>query len=116
MRRVQLFSAIEQLEEMGFTVIDIITLGGIVRPLAEAAQTFDRSVLIREYQHSAQVSKENGAEATVTIAHADCKGHPVPEEKGRIHLRYAEQTIHSFKLGIPNLLFWQKEDNSLEQL
>ena len=114
MRRVQLFSAIEQLEQKGLIVIDVITLGGIVKTLAEAAQTFDRSILTRQWELSAQISvRENGAKALAIIAHDRCKGNRVPEATQKIHLRYAEETLNSFKLDVPNFLFCQKEDNSL---
>lgn len=116
MRRIQLFSAIEQLEQRGLIVVDIITLGGIVKTLAEATQTFDRSTA-KVWEPSVQISvTENGARALVAIAHWGCKGHRASEQAQKIHLQYAAETLNSFRLGVPTFLFFQKEDNSLEQV
>ncbi len=111
------FPAINHVREMGFCAIDPICGGGIVKPLAEAGQNFNRSPLIRYWQHSAETSiKKNGSEVLIVIAHEGCKGNPVSEQIQKNQLLYAKEALNSFGLNVPIILLWQNENQIFETL
>lgn len=114
-----IFPAMEYLKRLGFDRFDIISGGGIVKPLAEASQAPD-SFLTKYWQFSAKTSvKTNGAEAIAVMAHHDCKGNfrngsPVSEEVQKSHLWHARETLASFDLHVPIILLWGREDGTFE--
>lgn len=111
------FPAIEHIKGMGFDFLDIVSGAGIVRPLAEASQLFSVSPMVKFWHSCAKISvKTNDSRALVVVAHENCKGNPVPEKIQKNHLRCAGDTLKSFRLEVPIILLWGKEDKTFEAI
>jgi len=96
-------------ETTGANYIDVITEAGPDRIMASTATAsrliLKRILISRDKHHSTNLA---------IVAHHDCAGNPVSQEKHMTHLKRAAKIMSTWNLGMRIMMLWVNEDWEVE--